>query len=80
MHVLRAAEDLTGARAHLTLEEVGEGLLDDVADLGEIALPDPPDLDEGGTTLGVQTRAIDGGSHLASGSPASSSRSVMTPE
>jgi hypothetical protein len=49
--ILGAAEDLARARAHLALEEVGEGLLDHVADLGEIPLPDAPDLDEGGTAL-----------------------------
>ena len=36
-----------GRVPHLPLEEIAEGLFDDVADLGEIALPDAADLDEG---------------------------------
>jgi len=80
VHVLGPAEHLAGPRAHLPLEEIAEGLLDDVADLGEIALPDTADLDEGGAALRVETGAIDGRPHDFSGTPASSSSSVITPE
>ena len=47
MHVLRAAERLPGPRAQLALQEVAEGLLHDIADLREIALPHPTDLNFG---------------------------------
>src|SRR5437764_851855 len=45
VHVLGAVEDLPRARAHLALEEIAEGLLEDVTHLAEIALADAPDLD-----------------------------------
>jgi hypothetical protein len=80
VHVLGAAEDLTRPRAHLPLEEVAEGLLDDVADLGEVALADAADLDQRRAALRVEPGTIDGRPHDFSGTPASSSRSVITPE
>ena len=80
MDVLGAAEDLARARAHLPLEEVAEGLLDDVADLGEVALAHPADLDERRASLVVEPRPVHRRPHDCVGSPASSSRSVITPE
>jgi hypothetical protein len=78
--VLGPAEDLARARAHLALEEVAERLLDDIAHLGQIALAHAPDLDEGRAPLGVEPRPVHRRPHACSGSPASSSMSVMTPE
>ena len=80
VHVLGAVEDLPRARAHLALEEIAEGLLEDVTHLAEIALADAPDLDQGRAPLIVQSRPIHGGSHEGFGIPASSSSSVITPE
>src|ERR1700737_3528581 len=80
VHVLGAAEDLSRPGAHLPLEEVAEGLLDDVAHLGEIALADAADLDERRAALRVEAGTIDGRPHDFSGTPASSSSSVITPE
>ncbi len=80
VHVLRAPEHLPRARPELALEEVGERLLDDVADLGEIALADAADLDERGTALGIEPRPVHRRPHEPTGSPASSSSSVMMPE
>src|SRR2546430_7211142 len=76
--VLRATERLARPRAELTLEEVAEGLLEHVADLGEIALADAADLDLGQTPLRVESGAIDRGSHAEA--PARSSSRVITPE
>src|SRR5262249_110350 len=78
--VLRAAEDLARPRPHLALEEIAEGLLDDVAHLGEVALAHATDLDERGTSLTVEARPVHCRPHDSLGSPASSSSSVMTPE
>ena len=47
VHVLRAAERLPGSGAELALEEVAEGLLHDVADLRQVALANPADLNFG---------------------------------
>src|SRR6267143_3315066 len=76
--VLRPAERLTRAGAELTLEEVAEGLLHDVADLREVALADATDLDLGKTSLRVQPGAVDRGPHADK--PARSSSRVITPE
>ena len=62
------------------LEEIAEGLLHDVAHLRQVTLADPTDLDEGRAPLRIEARPVDGRSHLVSANPASSSRSVMTPE
>ena len=78
VHVLRAPESLARPRPELALEEVREGLLDDVADPGEVALLDATDQDFRQAALGIEPGAIDGRSHA--GVPARSSRSVMTPE
>src|SRR6185503_6432664 len=78
--VLGPAEYLARPRADLALEEIAEGLLDDVADLGQIALADATDLDQGRATLRVEAGTIDGRPHDFSGTPASSSSSVITPE
>ena len=78
MDVLRAAEGLARSRAQLPLEEIAEGLLHDVADLGEIALPHPSDLNLGKPALRVEPGAIDGGPHRER--PARSSSRVITPE
>src|SRR5206468_11245360 len=78
MPVLRAAERLPGPRAQLALQEVAEGLLHDIADLREIALPHPTDLNFGEPALGVEPGAIDRGPHLER--PAKSSSRVITPE
>ncbi len=80
MDVLSAAEDLTRPRAHLALEEIAEGLLDHVAHLREIALPDAADLDERGAALRIEPRPVHRRPHTFPGTPASSSSSVMTPE
>src|SRR6266481_2580439 len=80
VHVLGAAEDLARAGADLPLEEIAEGLLDDVPHLGEVALADAADLDERRAALRVETGTIDGCPHDFSGTPASSSSSVITPE
>ena len=77
VHVLGAGEGLTRPRAELPLEEVAEGLLEDVLHTGEVALANAPDLDLGHAPLRIQPRAIDGGPHEA---PARSSSSVMMPE
>jgi len=52
---LGAAEDLARAGADLPLEEIAEGLLDDVPHLGEVALADAADLDERRAALRVET-------------------------
>src|SRR5204862_195981 len=44
MNVLGAAEGLARTRAELPFEEIGEGLLDDVAGLGEVTLANATDL------------------------------------
>src|SRR5262249_28846282 len=80
MDVLGAAEDLARTGPDLALEEVAERLLDDVAHLGQIALANAPDLDEGRPPLGIQPRPVHRRPHACSGSPASSSMRVMTPE
>ena len=78
VNILRAAERLARPGAELTLEEVAEGLLHHVADLREVALPHPTDLDLGQPALGLEPRAIDRGSHFVR--PARSSSRVITPE
>src|SRR5205807_1797659 len=65
MDVLRAAEGLARSRAQLPLEEIAEGLLHDVADLGEIALPHPSDLNLGKPALRVEPGALGQGHRLA---------------
>src|SRR5205823_3042700 len=61
--VLRAAERLARPGAELALEEVAEGLLEDVADLREVTLADAADLDLGQAPLRIEPGAIDGGPH-----------------
>src|SRR5262249_48020669 len=78
MDVLRATERLARPRAQLTLEEVGEGLLDDVADSRKITLLDAADLDFRRTPVGILTDAIDRRPHA--GVPARSSSRVLTAE
>ena len=78
MDVLRAAEGLTRSRAELTLEEVGEGLLENVAGSRQIPLADPPDLNLGGAPVRVEAWPVDRRPHADR--PARSSSSVMTPE
>ena len=80
MDVLGAAEHLARPRAHLPFEKVAEGLLDDVADLGEVTLAYAADLDERGASLIVESRPVHRRPHDCGESPASSSRSVITPE
>jgi hypothetical protein len=80
MDVLGAAKHLARPRAHLPLEEVAEGLLDDVADLGEVSLAYAADLDEWRASLIVEPRPVHRRPHDWVESPASSSRSVITPE
>src|SRR6266481_3148200 len=80
MHVLRAAEHLARPRPHLALEEIAEGLLDDVAHLGKVALAHAPDLDQRRASLVVESRPVHGRPHDWVESPASSSSSVITPE
>ena len=76
--VLRAAERLPGPRPELALQEVTEGLLQDVTDLREVALPHSTDLNFGESALRIESGAIDGGPHLER--PARSSSRVITPE
>src|SRR5262249_42897169 len=78
MHVLGTAEWLTGAGSELALQEIRERLLDDVANLGEIALSDPADLNLGGAALRIDADAVDRCPHADT--PARSSSSVMTAE
>src|SRR5207253_7722719 len=75
--ILRSAEDLTRTRAELPLEVVAEGLLDHVADLGEIPLADAPDLDVRRAAFRIESCAVDRGPHVPL---ARSSSSVITPE
>ena len=78
MDVLGPAERLAGTRAELPLEKIGEGLLDDVAGLGEIALADPANLNLGRAALRIDPDAVDRRPHADT--PARSSSRVMTAE
>ncbi len=61
--VLGAAEDLARPRSHLPLEEIAEGLLDDIAHLGEVAFSDTTDLDERRASLAIEPRPVHGRPH-----------------
>src|SRR5262249_9008550 len=58
MDILGAAEGLARTRAELPFEEIGEGLLDDVAGLGEITLANATDLNLRPAALRIDPAAV----------------------
>ena len=78
MNVLGAAEGLARTRAELPFEEIGEGLLDDVAGLGEVTLANATDLNLRRAAVRIDPDSVDRRPHADT--PARSSSSVMTAE